>query len=65
MAENCLRIATPKLINASTPNILDKIYTHGYSGFGSYINNDMIKNHFADCTWRIAIFVDKHKLLSS
>ena len=41
---------TPKIVNKSSYNILDKIYTHSLEGYISYIKNNIIDSYPTECT---------------
>ena len=42
MAEKALRYALPKLVNNTTSNILDKVYTHSIQGYTFYVKQNLI-----------------------
>ena len=50
MAEKCLRYITPKIINETCPNILNKIDTHSYEGHITYIKYKFLDSHQTECT---------------
>ena len=49
MAEKCLRIVIPNIVNASPINILNKIFSHSYSGFIWYIKQITIESYSFEC----------------
>ena len=48
--ENCLRVALPKLVNATDPSILSKVYTHSLAGFSLYIKKFYLNQYTTSCT---------------
>ena len=49
MAEKCLRYITSKIINETCPNILNKIYTHSYEGYITYIKYKFLDSYQIEC----------------
>ena len=49
MAVKCLRYITPKIINETCPNILNKIYTHSYVGYITYIKYTFVDSYQIEC----------------
>ncbi len=37
ICQKCIPYSSPNTINSTTPNIVDKIYTHSMQGFSGYI----------------------------
>jgi hypothetical protein len=49
LADSCLRVAVPKTVNNTVPNILDKIYTHSRAGYVLYIKQCFLENYCVTC----------------
>ena len=52
LAEKALRYALPKLVNNTTSNILDKVYTHSIQGYTFYVKQNLI------CKYSDICFID-------
>ena len=48
-AENSLRTVVPRIVNKTTPLIIDKIATHSLQGYKSYIKNVYINSYRYEC----------------
>ena len=48
-AENSLRTVVPRIVNKTTPLIIDKIPTHSLQGYKSYIKNVYINSYKYEC----------------
>ncbi len=44
-AKMCIRYSIPKTINNTTPNTVDKIYTHSMQGFSGYIKQSLLHSY--------------------
>ena len=49
LAEKSIRYTIPKLVNDTTPVILDKIFIHSLQGFCFYIKTNFIDSYSYDC----------------
>ena len=50
MAENSLRNVLPKLLNETSPSILDKIATHSFEGYIFFIKRTILDQYNIRCT---------------
>ena len=50
MADKCIRMMLPKVINSTSFLILQKIYTHSYQGFIWYIKQSILNDYSYVCT---------------
>ena len=58
-ADLCIRNQLPLVINAAPANIIQKLLTHSFGGYSSYVENSFIENYNFDyITFRI-MFVQK------
>ena len=48
--EISLRHVTPKIVNATAPVILNKIYTHSFHGYTLFIKQYIIQSYETECT---------------
>ena len=48
-AKKCIRYSLPNLINETSSNIIDKVYTHGVNGFRQYVKKCMIQKYSDTC----------------
>lgn len=48
-ADKCLRNITPRIINDTDKQILDKMYTHSQQGFNWYIKQYIINTYQTEC----------------
>ena len=49
LAEKSIRYTITKLVNDTTPVILDKIFTQSLQGFSFYIKTNFIDSYSYDC----------------
>ena len=49
-ARNCIRYHVPVVVNATSPEITNKIYTHSLQGFAWYIKLKTIQSYQENCT---------------
>ena len=47
--EQSIRYTIPVIINTTSPNILQKIYTHCFQGYSLYIKNVFINSYNIEC----------------
>ena len=50
MADKCIRMMIPKIINNTSFLVLQKIYTHSYQGFIWYVKQSILSDYSYDCT---------------
>ena len=50
IAENSVNFILPKVINASSPLVLEKIFTHSFTGFCSYVKQYLLNQYSVTCT---------------
>ena len=48
-AKKCIRYSLPNLINETSSNIIDKVYTHSVNGFRQYVKKCMIQKYSDTC----------------
>ena len=48
-AKKCIRYSLPNLINETSSNIIDKVYTHSVNGFKQYVKKCMIQKYSDTC----------------
>ncbi len=61
-AKKCIQYSIPNTINNTTPNIVDKIYTHSMQGFSEYIKQSLYTFAGNIVQFQIAIQVQDHKI---
>ena len=50
IAEQSIEYSLPKIVNLTTPHILDKVFTHSTSGFCYYVKQYFIQQYNINCT---------------
>ncbi len=50
MPKKCIRYNVSNTINTTTPNIIDKIYTHSMQDFSGYIKQSLLHSYQEHCT---------------
>ena len=50
IAEQSIEYSLPKIVNLTTPHILDKTFTHSTSGFCHYVKQYFIQQYNINCT---------------
>ena len=58
--ENCIRFYLPLLVNDSSQCVLEKVTTHCYQGFISYIKKRMIDRYVAQCYVRLCYICNRN-----
>ena len=48
-ADKCIRVQLPIIINSTTSNVTNKIMTHSFKGYVTYITNDMLDKYQTLC----------------
>ena len=49
-ADLCIRNQLPLVINAAPANIIQKLFTHSFGGYSSYVKNSFIEDYNFECT---------------
>ena len=49
VAERCIRLMLPKIINDAYPSIIEKVYTHYFQAFANYVKMTKIDSYATHC----------------